>query len=115
MNDIHKAIKLATLELVREAVGMVEEAREKGVKPPIKMDIPTTFDISGFPIKDLQREIYSTLIRTLEQKYKYIVRIKIDGVKVGSQTAFILINWISEIDQRTRDNQDEYIRAHMIN
>lgn len=115
MNDIQKAIKSVTLELVREAVDMVEEAREKGRKPPIKMDVPTTFDISGYPMKDLQREIYSTLIRTLEQKYKFIVRIKIDGVRVGSQEAFILINWISEIDQRTRDSQDEYIRAHMLN
>ena len=113
--ELHTEIRAQVLELIDEASATVEEAREKGKKQPIRMDLPTMFHIAQLSQKDLQREIYSMLISALEKPpHGYTIKIVMTGNKVSNQEVYLLLWWTTEVEVRTRDAQDAFLRAHMV-
>lgn len=112
--EMHSEIRAQVKELLDEIYNTVEEAKERGKKQPIRFDLPVMFQIQQISQKDLQREIYSMLIAALEKEYGLGVKIAISGNKIADQQAYLLLTWTSEVEVRTRDAQDAFLRAHMI-
>jgi hypothetical protein len=98
--------------IVREQIEIIDaqlkSAPKKWGRNCLQVELPYSFSIDGLDMKDIQRSIYSSIIKSLvDRKFKVKIELR-------SSKTFLYIAWVVDIDRKEIAAMNTLIAEHII-
>lgn len=98
------------MNLVRDYLRVIDEDLQKHIvqlgENTVQFKLPQGFDFPGYNKASVQRIIYVSIIKSLEDR-KFSCKIDLDK-------CVLYISWISVMDKRELDELDQYLMSHSL-